>query len=62
MQPHLRIHTNTDAYSIGHKRLSQAKLWWLAHELSDFLNLPIHTTHPTPVIRWLSGSHQVVIR
>jgi serine/threonine protein kinase len=29
-------------------RLSQAELWWLGHELSDFLNLELQVIYPTP--------------
>jgi serine/threonine protein kinase len=29
-------------------RLSQSELWWLGHELSDFLNLELQVIYPTP--------------
>ncbi len=36
-------------YSLSNK-LSQAELWWLGQELSDFLNLELQVIYPTPEV------------
>lgn len=31
-------------------KLSQAELWWLYNELSEFLNLELQVIYPTPKV------------
>ncbi len=38
-------------YTVGNTKLSlltQAELWWLGQELSDFLDLELQIIYPTP--------------
>ncbi|MGB3756318.1 MAG: serine/threonine-protein kinase [Rivularia sp. (in: cyanobacteria)] len=47
----LSIHTGQREYTVGNpksKLLTQAELWWLGQELSDFLGLELQIIYPTP--------------
>ncbi len=49
--PTLSIYVGHIKYQIGEsslKKLSQAELWWLGQELSDFLGLELQIIYPTP--------------
>ncbi|MGJ3245305.1 MAG: serine/threonine protein kinase [Elainellaceae cyanobacterium] len=46
--PKLSIYAGSVEYLVGHERLSQAELWWLGQELSDFLDLELKIIYPTP--------------
>jgi serine/threonine protein kinase len=48
--PKLSIYTNNIEYKIGNAQLSQAEYWWLAQELSDFLDLKVEIIYPTPKV------------
>lgn len=51
--PNLTIHTGQFEYSVGSETktmLTQAELWWLGQELSDFLGLELQVIYPTPKI------------
>ena len=48
--PTLSVHAGDKEYSIGCNRLSQAELWWIGQELSDFIGLEIQTIYPTPKV------------
>ena len=49
VQPELSLLLKSEQYIIG-RGLSQAELWWLSQELSDFLNLELHIIYPTPQV------------
>ncbi|WP_373542269.1 serine/threonine protein kinase [Chamaesiphon sp.] len=49
VQPELSLLLKSERYIIG-RGLSQAELWWLSQELSDFLNLELHIIYPTPQV------------
>jgi len=49
--PKLSIHAGQFEYSVGNEKmtmLTQAELWWLGQELSDFLGLELQVIYPTP--------------
>lgn len=49
--PELSIYAGQFEYPIGNKTLTtltQAELWWLGQELSDFLGLELQVIYPTP--------------
>jgi serine/threonine protein kinase len=48
VNPQLSIYANHVEYSIKNSRLSQAELWWLGKELSDFLELELQVIYSTP--------------
>ena len=51
INPQLSIHTGQREYTVGNpksKLLTQAELWWLGQELSDFLGLELQIIYPTP--------------
>ncbi|WP_017300391.1 serine/threonine protein kinase [Nodosilinea nodulosa] len=48
--PKLSVFAGSVEYSIGHSLLSQAELWWLGQELSDFLDLELQIVYPTPKV------------
>ncbi len=47
IKPELQIHCQSSQYLIG-DNLSQAELYWLGQEMSDFLNLELQIIYPTP--------------
>lgn len=47
IKPELQIYCQSNQYLIG-DRLSQAELYWLGQEVSDFLNLELKVIYPTP--------------
>jgi serine/threonine protein kinase len=47
VQPKLYLYCGDIEYHLF-DRLSQSELWWLGHELSDFLNLELQVIYPTP--------------
>lgn len=47
IKPELQIHCQSSQYLIG-DNLSQAELYWLGQEVSDFLNLELQIIYPTP--------------
>ena len=49
VQPELSLLLKSEQYIIG-RGLSQAELWWLSQEFSDFLNLELHIIYPTPKV------------
>jgi serine/threonine protein kinase len=48
IHPKLSIYAGHLEYQIGNFNLSQAELWWLGQELSDFLGLELQIIYPTP--------------
>jgi len=52
----LSIHANSSRYigciryPIGYYYLSQAELWWLGHEICDFLVMELQVIHETPKV------------
>ena len=54
--PGLSVHAGDRTYTIGHSQLSAAEFWWLAQELSDFLDLELQTIYPTPIVTITSTS------
>ncbi|MGP1384137.1 MAG: serine/threonine protein kinase [Thainema sp.] len=49
--PKLSIYASDIEYKVGDKlSLTQPELWWLAQELSDFLDLEIKVIYPTPKV------------
>ncbi|MFB8792205.1 MAG: serine/threonine-protein kinase [Potamolinea sp.] len=52
--PKLYLYCGEFEYSLPDKfastKFSQAELWWLGHELSDFLNLELQVIYPTPKV------------
>jgi hypothetical protein len=44
----LSIFAGSLEYSVGHGLLSQAELWWLGQELSDFLDLELQVVYSDP--------------
>ncbi len=50
VEPKLYLYCGGVEYSLSHK-FSQAELWWLGKELSDFLNLELQIIYPTPQVR-----------
>jgi serine/threonine protein kinase len=46
VSPKLQIYFGAECQSI--ENLSQAELWWLGQELSDFLDLELQVIHPMP--------------
>ena len=49
IKPKLSIHLGAVEYSIGNNKSSQAELWWLGKEISDFLGLELQVIYPTPI-------------
>jgi serine/threonine protein kinase len=47
-EPVLYIHCGSIKHYISNNGLSQAELWWLAQELSDFLGLELQIIHQIP--------------
>jgi serine/threonine protein kinase len=47
IKPELQIYCESSQYLIG-DNLSQAELYWLGQEVSDFLNLELQIIYPTP--------------
>jgi serine/threonine protein kinase len=47
IKPELQIYCHSSQYLIG-DNLSQAELYWLGQEVSDFLNLELQIIYPTP--------------
>jgi Protein kinase domain len=47
IKPELQIYCESSQYLIG-ANLSQAELYWLGQEVSDFLNLKLQIIYPTP--------------
>lgn len=50
MSPKLSVHAGEATYTVGHSQLSSAEFWWLAQELSDFLDLELQTIYPMPIV------------
>ena len=48
IDPQLSIYAGHIEYPVGNGKLSQAELWWLGQELSDFLGLELQVIYPTP--------------
>jgi hypothetical protein len=48
VDPELFIYANNAKYSIQNSKLSEAELWWLGKELSDFLELELQVIYSTP--------------
>lgn len=48
VKPRLSIHAGNSEYEIGNQKLSQAELWWLGKEISDFLGLELSIIYPIP--------------
>ena len=48
VKPKLSVHLGEIEYSIGNDKFSQAELWWLGKEISDFLGLELQVIYPTP--------------
>jgi serine/threonine protein kinase len=51
INPKLSIHAGLLEYPVGNAKfslLTQAELWWLGQELSDFLGLELQIIYPTP--------------
>jgi len=48
--PQLSVYAGSVEYQVGNGQLSQAELWWLGEELSDFLNLELKIIYPTPKV------------
>lgn len=49
--PKLSIYASNIEYRVGNEHaLTQPELWWLAQELSDFLDLEIKVVYPTPKV------------
>ncbi|MCG9891784.1 MAG: serine/threonine protein kinase [Thermosynechococcaceae cyanobacterium MS004] len=49
IQPKLYLYCGSSEYSFP-AQFSQAELWWLAQELSDFLKLELQVIYPTPKV------------
>jgi hypothetical protein len=53
-QPKLYLYCGSFEYSFpahfSSTKFSQAELWWLGQELSDFLNLELQVIYPTPKV------------
>ena len=50
IEPQLSIYAGQVEYAIKGTQLSQAELWWLGKELSDFLDLELQVIYPTPKV------------
>ncbi|ASC70582.1 Serine/threonine-protein kinase [Halomicronema hongdechloris C2206] len=50
ISPNLSVYAGSLEYQVGGGHLSQAELWWLGQELSDFLNLEMKIIYPTPKV------------
>lgn len=48
ISPELSIVAGWVEYAVGNSLLSQAELWWLGQELSDFLDLELQVVYSTP--------------
>ena len=48
VKPKLSVYLGVVEYSIGNDKFSQAELWWLGKEISDFLGLELQVIYPTP--------------
>jgi hypothetical protein len=46
ISPSLQVYFGAECQSI--ETLSQAELWWLGHELSEFLDLELQVIYPMP--------------
>lgn len=48
VKPKLSVYLGRMEYSIGNNQFSQAEMWWLGKEISDFLGLELQVIYPTP--------------
>lgn len=50
IKPELSMYAGQTEFAIKSTQLSQAELWWLGKELSDFLDLELQIIYPTPKV------------